>query len=247
MCSWSWGCGNGDFTNLGAVKLHGHSLLLQNGLLFCQTWKNLPRTLISLQSQKAKSRVNKMSEHREFGAMWRKFEQVLLGLCAYLSIPPSHPRGYQNKKKGSSRLPYPSLLRKWRKPFCLMVTPGQALKKAERKGTCSVLTISVYFLHLTDTHAAPAMCPSTSCLCPICLALYSSTVALHSLVSPDVSQDANCFRPHTLPYLGTGKNNSFFLTAGWLQMAGRLWPTSCWLLKSRAYRVSRCNSVLVRK
>lgn len=91
---------------------------------------------------------------------------------------------------------------------------------------------------------APAMCLSTWHLCALCLALFSSTVALHSLVSPDVSQDANYFRPHTFPYLETGNNSGFFLREGWLQMVGRLWPTSCWRLKSHAYRVSRCNSFL---
>lgn len=107
-----------------------------------------------------------------------------------------------------------------------------------------------YYLNLFPSpcwHSwAPAMCLSTSCLCATCLALYLSTVALHSLVSPDVSQDANYFRPHTLPYLETGNSSNFFLTAGWLQMVGRLWPVSRWLLKSLAYRVSKCNSFRVR-
>lgn len=63
---------------------------------------------------------SKMNEHREFGAKWRKFEQVLLGLCAHLSIPPSHPREYQNKKKGSARLPMLPILGKMKKTFLLV-------------------------------------------------------------------------------------------------------------------------------
>lgn len=154
----------------------------------------------------------------------------------WLSIPPSHLRGYQKTLQLGCHT-HPSWEGEENPSAWWWVKSSNSRAGSEKSWGERNLFCSCY-LHLFPSpcwHSwSPAICLSASCLRAICLALYSSTVALHTLVSPDVNQDARYFRPHMLSYLETGDNSDFFLTAVWLQMVGRLWPTSFWLLKSHA-------------
>lgn len=118
--------------------------------------------------------------------MWRKFEQLERFCLAYVPVFLSHlpiQEGIKIRRKVQ--------LGCHTHPSWEGLTPGR--RQGEKLGGKG-LVLFLLFKFISFTLLTP-MSLSTSCLCAICLALYSSTVALHTLVSPDVSQDANNFRP----------------------------------------------------